>query len=165
MGPIPSRLNPLRPRPQAPVTSTTAEGDVWYFLKWFTKSKYALVESFLGQLDHVAEARDREVLKRRFRRATRHAKRVLVVKLVVTMLFFLAVLPASAAAYLSYLDAIPGATRLLGRATTILGGLSVLLIVLRFAIDRHLARVDVYLTFVGMQVAGERGRAERPDGA
>lgn len=155
--PKPSRGN------EDAVTSTSAEGDVWYFLKWFTTNKFALMESFLQQLDHAPTRADRRVLKRRYERAAKHAKRAMIVRLVVTVLVLVSLGSSLVTVVVDALEVLPGATGVVNRVKAVATSLGALLIVARFALDRHLARVEIYLLFMGMQIAG-RGQPPATEG-
>lgn len=130
-----------------------AEGDFWYFLKWFLLNRYAFLEHLVDRLHHVTPETDQEALERRTYRAIRHGKRMLVVRLVVTVLLLLAGGSAFVSTLVAYLHVVPGAEQAVQRVTTVAASAVLLLIILRFAIERHLDRVTTYVTFMSMRIA------------
>lgn len=148
-------------RPRRAVTSTTARGDAAYFLGWFWRNRFALIESFLPALDHAPTDDERALLRKRFDAATDHAERVLGVRLVVTILLVLAGGSTIVSSALRYLDWLPGAADAVTRVAAVASTVTVLLLVARLALDRHLQRVEIFVTYVAMQIAGARGSSDR----
>src|SRR5438067_8300706 len=129
-----------------------------HFGRWFAKSKFALMQGFLGELESCE--RDADELRGRFVAATRHAKRVLVARSVVTVLLALGVV-ATASASVAALWWVPqfvagdvaAWAAVVRRVAAIAGSLSVLLLVARLAFDRYLELVDTTATFLAIEMA------------
>lgn len=140
--------------------------DALHFGRWFFKSKFALMQSFLGELRDDPGERDEREIEDRFLRATQHALRVQTARGVVTALLALGVV-ATAAASLAKSVAIPTAfagdvdfwLTMLGRVAAISASASVLLLLARLAFDRYLEQVETTATFLAMQIASCSGRA------
>jgi hypothetical protein len=139
------------------------------FATWFAKSKFQLMESFLGELDRRPAERDRAALRERFLHACKHGQQVLIVQGVVTALLAFGVVVTASSAALDRLQTIndnllPGLFHLpLGELRTLLvsiqaiaGSATLILILARFAVARYLALVEVSATYLGMQIASAR---------
>lgn len=134
-----------------------------HFARWFRKSKFALMQDFLGEIDCPPADRDAAVIRRRFLAATRHAKRVLVARLVVTVLLAAGVV-AAAAASLARVLVVPSVdvdlwVATLDRAAAVSASASVLLVALRLGFDRYLDLVQTTATFLAIELAATRCRA------
>lgn len=128
-----------------------------HFAKWFLRSKFALMEGFLGELEAAPEERDAAELEHRFLRCTRHAQRVLLARSIVSFLLVLGAVATVGTALLARF----GTVRIIGAleaAAAIAGSLTVLLLAMRLAMDRYLERVEVSATFIAMQLATARPR-------
>ncbi|HVL49181.1 MAG TPA: hypothetical protein VM889_11540 [Candidatus Thermoplasmatota archaeon] len=134
------------------------------FARWFLKSRFDLMESFTAELARAPRERDVAALKRRFHKATRHAKRVQLARLVVTVLLALGAVTtvlAAAGAALSLpreVDApVEAGTALLDEVAALAGTATVGLVALRLGFDRYLDLVGVTATFVAMQITASAG--------
>ena len=130
------------------------------FTRWFLKSKFALMQAFLGELEMPAQARDPSHDRRRFLLAMRHAERALVGRVVVSVLLVFGIVATAAAAVarVLYVPAAltPGVEATLvalDRVAAVSGSLTVLLLALRLAFDRYLERVETTAVFIAMQLA------------
>ena len=140
--------------------------DALQFGRWFFKSKFALMQSFLGELRDDPGERDEREIEDRFVRATRHAQRVQTARAVVTVLLALGVVATAVASFAKSV-AVPALfagdvafwTTLVARVAQIAGSVSVLLLLARLAFDRYLGQVETTATFLAMQIAASSGRA------
>src|SRR5581483_683255 len=115
------------------------------FARWFLRSKYRLMASFLGELESAPESRDEPALRERFCKAVTHAVRVQRLRSAVTLLLALGVVTAAFAGVVQVVS-LPAAlaqdvalTRaLLARVAAWSASASVLLVALRLAFDRYL---------------------------
>ena len=133
------------------------------FARWFVKNKFALMESFVHELDRDPLARNPEPLRRRFLEAVRHAEKVLLARAIVTFLLAGSAVTALASAVVERLQGTPvlGATveqtfSLLDFVIGISGSLTLVLIVARLGLDRYLELIDVTATYTAMQLASAR---------
>lgn len=131
-----------------------------HFARWFTKSKYALMDGFLSELDDAPEERDPATLRARFIRAVTHAKRVQLARTLVTLVLAAGVLATAGAAVARVVFEPANMERTVGVTTTLLdhfaaygASFTVALVALRLAFDRYLGLVDVTATFLAMQLA------------
>jgi len=129
-----------------------------HFGRWFAKSKFALMEGFLGEIESCG--RDADELRARFLAATRHAKRVLVARGFVTTLLALGVIATASAGvaerwWIPTLVASDVASwaAILGGVAAIAGSATVALLVARLAFDRYLELVDTTATFLAIEMA------------
>lgn len=123
------------------------------FTKWFLRSKYRLMASFLGELEQAPDARDEAALRTRYCKALTHAERVLTLRGVVTVLLALGAATATVSAVSDALAVGGGALKTIAAWSA---SLTLLLILLRLAFDRYLSLVDVSATFLAMQIASAR---------
>lgn len=130
------------------------------FTRWFFQSKYALMASFMGELEEPPDARDEADLRHRYCAALTHGVRVQRLRTLVTVLLAMGVVTAAFATALDALVLPPllagnlDATRiLLQKVAAWSASASVLLVALRLAFDRYLGLVDVSAIFLGMQLA------------
>lgn len=137
--------------------------DALSFAKWYLRNKFQLMESFAGELDKHPMRRDPLYLKERFLDAVKHAKQVLWVRTVVTVLLALGALTTVVSTFLDLFVAAPvlGATAALTQSVFavvagVAGSLTLVLIVARIALDRYLELVDVAATYTAMQLAAAR---------
>lgn len=125
-------------------------------LLWFVRNRFQLWEAL------AAETRERPATaascQRRFARALRQAQRLLVVRLVVTVLLALGLVASVASAVLAattpaFLAAQADAfERLLTRAAALATSVSALLLVLRLLLERALSRYDVVVAFFAPRI-------------
>lgn len=121
-------------------------------LTWFVKNRYVLWEGLVEEAQHERE--DPVARQARFDAALKHAKRVLVARLVVTILLAFGVI-ASVASALIAVATVPGfeegaaaADRLFELVAAYAGSASVALLAVRFALERALTRYDVVASFL-----------------
>jgi hypothetical protein len=134
--------------------------DALRFMRWYAGGKYALMGSFLGELDDPPGERDAETLRRRFCQAVAHGRRVQMARTVVTALLALGVVTTAFAAVANVLlvpsslsgDVAAGG-RFLARVAAWSATFAVVLVLLRLAFDRYLELVDTSATFLAMQLA------------
>lgn len=129
------------------------------FTRWFAKSKYQLMGSFLGELTG-SDGGPKQV-RERFCRTLTHAHRVHAVRGVVTFVLALGVLAAAASAVANAID-VPAPTGILERAAAISTSLSVLLVAARLALDRYLERCDVAATFLAIELGAANSNLRTP---
>lgn len=139
------------------------ETDDIRFLDWYLQSRFHLMERFLEDFEHPTTPV--VVLKRRFLRAIRHAKRVLAARGVVTVLLALGVLATAAAGVAEavwvpdpFEPGVAATSTLLARLAAVAGSASLLLLLSRLALDRYLELIDTCATFLGMQLAASTTR-------
>ena len=134
--------------------------DALDFARWFRRSKFDLMAGFLGELGRDPAERDRADVERRFLAALRHAKRVLLARIVVTLLLAVGVV-ATAAATLAKVLWVPAVLTFevqatlaaLDRLAAVAGSATVVLVVARLLFDRYLDMVETSATFLAMQLA------------
>ncbi|HEX2022115.1 MAG TPA: hypothetical protein VHH36_05340, partial [Candidatus Thermoplasmatota archaeon] len=85
-------------RPSRRAQARALGEDAHDFARWFVKSRFALMESMLGELERDPRELDFAALRARFLCCTRHGKRVLAARAVVTALLALGVAATAAAA-------------------------------------------------------------------
>jgi hypothetical protein len=135
------------------------------FAKWFVRDRFSLMEGFLGELDRDPRERDVVALRRRFLESVAYARKVLVVRAVVTVLLASSVVVTASSVVLERLaganDAIPALFRipvaelqaLLLLIEGIAASAALLLLVARLAADRYLELIHVTASFTAMQIA------------
>lgn len=129
-----------------------------HFTRWFLRSKYVLMAEFLGELAGDPAQRDTASLVDRYRRALRHAERVLLARSLVTILLALGVLAAATSAVANALG-VAAPVGVLERAAAFSTSAAVLLVALRLLLDRYLERVDIAVTFLAIQLGSARARS------
>lgn len=141
--------------------------DALAFARWFAKDRFQLMEGFLHELERAPGERDAAALKARFLHAVRHARTVLALRGVVTVLLAFSVVATAASTLLDNLAALnqrlPALldmpvdqlrALLLGIQAVSAAGALVFL-VLRLAFDRYLELIQVTATYTAMQLAAE----------
>lgn len=136
------------------------------FAKWFVRDRFSLMEGFLGELDHDPAQRDVLALRRRFLEAVEHARKVLLVRVVVTVLLASSVVVTASSVVLENLAVanetiLPALFRvpveevriLLVTIESVAASAALLLLVARLAADRYLELIHVTASFTAMQIA------------
>lgn len=133
------------------------------FGRWYLSDRFSLMQGFLGELTCDPGERRVEEIERRFLKATRHAKRVLLARSFVTFLLTLGLVATAASAWMGRLpvsDALAShaapSLQLLDTVAAIAGSASLLLLVLRLSFDRYLALVETSATFLAIQLSACR---------
>lgn len=134
--------------------------DALDFPRWFAQSKYRLMRRFVFELEEPPAERDIAALRERYLRTLAQGERIQRARGVVVGLLALGVISAATGAIGGVVTGEEGAAlgRSLDRLAAVAGSLTLFLLVLKVALDRYLARVDVAATFIGMQIASS-GRA------
>ena len=134
--------------------------DALDFAKWFRRSKFDLMAGFYGELAKEPGERDMADVERRFLAAIRHAKRVLLARVLVTFLLVVGVVATEAATLAKVLwvpDAltfeVQATLAALDRLAAVAGSVTVVLVVARLLFDRYLDMVETSATFLAMQLA------------
>jgi hypothetical protein len=137
--------------------------DALSFAKWYTRNKFQLMESFVGELDKNPMRRDPIYLRERFLDTLRHAKQVTNVRAVVTVLLALGAAATFVGTALDIFVAAPviGTTAALTKSVftqvaALASSLTLVLLVVRLALDRYLELVDVSAHYTAMQLASAR---------
>lgn len=143
-------------------------GGILGFVKWYAQNRFHHMEQYLPELEQEPSQVDAKRVRERFLKATRHAKRVMVARLVVTALLALGIV-ATAVAAVANAVAVPAALstdvdRLrdwLARAAAVSGSATLLLLLLRLAFDRYLRLIETSALLLAMQLSA--ARAAPPD--
>jgi hypothetical protein len=130
--------------------------DALHFARWFTKSKFQLMADFMADLECSPSQRDAEALARRFQAAIRHARRVLLARLAVTILLAAGVIATMGATLAQFLAVPAEALGFLDRVAAVSASATVALVVARLGFDRYLGLVETSATFLAMQIATTR---------
>lgn len=119
---------------------------------WFFRNRYDLLEALVAEAERAAAPPGER--RARFLAATRHAKRVLLARLVVTVLLALGAITTVASAVLAYLARLGVDTRteaadaLLETTAAWAGSSALVFLALRLLLDRALVRYDVVASFL-----------------
>lgn len=147
------------------------------FARWYTSSRFALMEDFADDLATRHAPRDVPILRDRFLRAVRHGKGVLWARFAVTVLLAFSLVATVAGWIVSAVSVPPllegdvAATEAaVARIAAASASLTVVLVLLRLAFDRYLDLVATSATFLAIEIASARaaGREEAgelPEGA
>jgi hypothetical protein len=135
------------------------------FLRWFLKSRFALMGGYADLLSRDPSERDVGLLRARFLEAVRHAERVLLARGVVTLLLAFGAVTTVTTAVLGSLalpeglEAPRSLTALaLRRVESVAGSLTLVLLALRLAFSRYLDLIDVTATYTAIALAGASKR-------
>lgn len=125
---------------------------------WFLRDRFRLLDALVRECQ--SDPPSPELRRARFSRAVRHARRLLLVRVLVTTLLALGAVAAVSSAVFAYVTA-PGveaqadrADAFFQQAATWSGSFSVAFLMLRLALDRALERYDVVTLYLAPRRPG-----------